>query len=234
MDVNFDFRSDSAGLDPDFASPTLKKYHRILWNKELPNGDFLEISEDSNYPYLLGRTSKHVMSLTSDTICNSYVKRDKMKPIVAPIIEEVEYFRNLVYSIGGFTLFPGNQIDGKLTINQERGWSRKIDDRFDLTLDCIRCFYQGEPSPLSPTLQRYSEFFEIFVDFPSYVRFFFFEDLVTSDFSEIRFFMPRVSSQPNYVIPRTTIEYSQFMVNAKAFLKMRNTRIEKWAKTELM
>lgn len=230
--MKFDFRSDSAELDPDFASPTLKRYHRLLWNKELPDGDFLNISENSNYPYLLGQTSKYVVSLTSDTICNSYAKRKAMKPVVAPIVEEVEEFRSLVYSIGGFTLFPGNQIDGKRTINQERGWLKQIDDRFDLTLDCIRRFYSGEQSPLFQTLQRYSGFFELFVDFQGYVSFFFFDDLVTSDYSKVNLFIPQHFPQSKYVIPKTTSEYSLFMSNATIFLMKRNARIEDWVKAQ--
>jgi hypothetical protein len=42
------------------------------------------------------------------------------------------------YTIGGMMVFPGNAIDGKWTINQARGCLRKISDRFDLTLECIR------------------------------------------------------------------------------------------------
>ena len=37
IDITFDFRSDSKG-DSDTFSPTLNKYHRILWSKELPMG----------------------------------------------------------------------------------------------------------------------------------------------------------------------------------------------------
>ena len=30
VDTNFNFYSDAGGKDPDIASPTLKKYHKIL------------------------------------------------------------------------------------------------------------------------------------------------------------------------------------------------------------
>ena len=36
IDTTFDFYSDSYGKDPDVYSPTLKKYHKILWRKSLP------------------------------------------------------------------------------------------------------------------------------------------------------------------------------------------------------
>ena len=38
IDIKFKTYSDANGGDPDSTSPTLKKYHKILWNKELPNG----------------------------------------------------------------------------------------------------------------------------------------------------------------------------------------------------
>jgi hypothetical protein len=36
IDTSFDFRIDSAGRDPDKYSPTLRRYHRLLWSKPLP------------------------------------------------------------------------------------------------------------------------------------------------------------------------------------------------------
>ena len=32
IDITFNVYSDSGGKDPDSHSPTLKKYHKILWN----------------------------------------------------------------------------------------------------------------------------------------------------------------------------------------------------------
>ena len=65
-----------------------------------------------------------------------------------------------------------------MTINGARGCNRKIGDRFDLTLECIRRHYQREESPLSRTLSSYREFFELFGDFRGYVEFFLLQDLV--------------------------------------------------------
>lgn len=71
-------------------------------------------------------------------------------------------------------VFPGNQIDRKWTINQARGCNRTIADRFDLTLECIRRHYQGQPSPLGETLARYGDL----------------QDRVTNDGSAVMFCMP--------------------------------------------
>ena len=43
IDITYDFRSDARGKDPDAYSPTLNLYHRILWSKELPNGEVMEL-----------------------------------------------------------------------------------------------------------------------------------------------------------------------------------------------
>jgi Family of unknown function (DUF6994) len=72
---------------------------------------------------------------------------------------EHETFNRLGYTIGGMMVFPGNKVGGARTINGERGCNSLIDDRFDLTVECIRRHYLGEPSPLSDTLARYPDFF---------------------------------------------------------------------------
>ena len=38
LDINFNVYSDTPeGKDPDSFSPTLRKYHKLLWSKTLPN-----------------------------------------------------------------------------------------------------------------------------------------------------------------------------------------------------
>ena len=65
-------------------------------------------------------------------------------------------------------IFPGNSIGGKWTINQARGCLRKISDRVDLTLECIRRYYVGQSSPLGETLARSRDFFALFESFAGY------------------------------------------------------------------
>ena len=39
IDIKFDFHSDTPqGKDPDSFSPRLRKYHQVLWSKNLPSG----------------------------------------------------------------------------------------------------------------------------------------------------------------------------------------------------
>ena len=87
-------------------------------------------------------------------------------------------------------VFPAIRVDGKMTINAQRGCHPRIKDRFDLTVECIRRHYRDEDSPLSATLARYADFFGLFGDFRGYVAFFLLQDLVTEDCSAVRFFAP--------------------------------------------
>jgi hypothetical protein len=50
-------------------------------------------------------------------------------------VDEIPQYRG--YTAGSALVFPGLQIDGKRTINQERGCNSEIAARFDLTLECI-------------------------------------------------------------------------------------------------
>jgi hypothetical protein len=191
----------------------------------------LNIIENSSFKYLIGVVEEEQHFLTSDTICNSYAKRKHMKSIIEPHLKEIEIYRNQVYSMAGFIIFPGKKVSGMRTINQERGWLKDIDDRFDITLDCIRRYYLGEPSPLSATLNRYSSFFELFSNFQGYVEFFLLEDLVDSDYSSVKYFIPVSATQS--VLPSTSEEYLVFMNNAQIFLQNRNKRIDDWCKDNL-
>tara|TARA_B100001175_G_scaffold236482_1_gene202830 strand:- start:1003 stop:1248 length:246 start_codon:yes stop_codon:yes gene_type:complete len=55
--------------------------------------------------------------------------------------EKINSFYSVCCTIGGYILFPAKKIDTKLTINCHRGLHPKLIDRWDLSLECIRCFY---------------------------------------------------------------------------------------------
>jgi hypothetical protein len=98
--------------------------------------------------------------LSSDSVIPTFTKWTSLKHITDLFPEEEnEAFRTIGYTIGGMMVFPGNQFGGKHTINVARGFSRKIADRFDLTLECVRRHYLGQTSPLDETLARYRDFF---------------------------------------------------------------------------
>jgi hypothetical protein len=138
---------------------------------------------------------------------------------------EVEDFRNLGHTIGGFILFPSNRIDGKMNINGARGFNSKIADRFDLTLECIRRHYCGEVSPLSDVLDRYKGFFQLFKDFKSYVDFFLLNDLVDSSYQKIEFFCSDRDPFLASPYPQNIDQYRLYRLRSMDFLSRRNARI---------
>jgi hypothetical protein len=130
-------------------------------------------------------------------------------------------------TIGAYIIFPANQIDRKHTINQARGILRKIDDRFDLTLECIRRFYLKEDSPLQETLDRYSDFFRLFDSFQNYVDFFLLNDLVDEN-GAVRFYLPfdGFQTSPGF---HDVDDYLHYKQGVEAFINSRNSRIEAYS-----
>jgi hypothetical protein len=111
-----------------------------------------------------------------------------------------------------------------MTINGARGFNPKIIDRFDLTLECIRHHYSNEDSPLSNTLEIYSDFFNLFEDFQGYVDFFLLQDLVTEDYLSIKFYL-LFDSFNNPPLPTNVHEYLLYKTNMTDFVLARNKRI---------
>ncbi len=229
IDVAFDFRSDTPpGADPDSHSPTLRRYHQLLWSKPLPDGARFELDALTAPAYLHHRSELGEFWLTSDAVIPFWTRWIRMAHIMSQIpVAEHERFNRLGYTIGGMMVFPGNKVGGARTINGERGCNSMIDDRFDLTVECIRRHYLGEPSPLGETLARYSDFFALFGDFAGYVDFFHLHDLVDEATSAVKFFTPfdDFAGPPR---PATLDAYLSYRRHAADFLKSRNRRIAAW------
>jgi len=170
IDKNFSFHSDSYSKDPDTNSPTLKEYHKILWSKPLPNGRLFELRDDKVGIYLYHNSELGEFSLGSDAISHSYKYHKRKQWLTRQIPEAVNEVYSAGCTIGAYIIFPNNKIDNKQTINGARGCNGKIDDRFDLTLECIRRFYLGLASPLHDVLLRYQDFFGLFRDFRARAR----------------------------------------------------------------
>jgi hypothetical protein len=162
--------------------------------------------------------------LGSDAITHSYINHKRKKWLTEQIEHEVKDLFNAGSTIGAFTLFPSNRIDGRHTINQARGVNRLIDDRFDLTLECIRLFYHGEKSPLYDTFLSYKSFFDLFENFKGYTQFFLLDDLV-NDYKEVKFYLPfdHFKSPPTF---RHVNDYLIYKEGVMSFIKARNKRIE--------
>ena len=138
--------------------------------------------------------------------------------------DEINSFFSLCSTIGAYIVFPAKRINNKMTINGARGVNHKIQDRFDLTLECIRRFYLGEQSPLTDVFVRNTNFFELFIDFKGYVDFFLLQDLVEVDYEEIKFW----SSFDNFEtapLPKDKYEYLSYKSKLQDFVQARNQRI---------
>lgn len=229
IDTSFDFRADAGGKDPDIYSPTLRRYHKFLWSKALPNGRLLDLNDTVRGAYLHHRSELGEFFLSSDSVIPTFTRWGFAK--AHPELyseEENKAFMRISYTVGGMMVFPGNRIQGKWTINQARGCLRTISDRFDLTVECIRRHYAGQSSPLGETLARYRDFFALFEDFGGYVGFFLLQDLVSHDGADVRFFMPfdafRTAS-----VPEDDATYREFRRRSIEFIEARNRRIERYA-----
>lgn len=100
----------------------------------------------------------------------------------------------------------------------------RVKDRFDLTLECVRRHYIGDPSPLSATLDRHADFFALFGTFDGYVEFFLLQDLVSHD-GNVSFFRPfdDLKAEP---VPTDVESYLAYLKRSNGFIDARNQRIQ--------
>ena len=235
VDITFDFRSDTPpGRDPDSLSPTLRRYHKLLWSKPLPSGARFELDDTTRGGYLHHLSELGEFWLASDAVVPSFTREIRLREIISRIpVTEHDEFNRIGYTIGGMMLFPGNRVDRRMTINGARGFHPRIKDRFDLTVECIRRHYLGEPSPLSDTLLRYADFFGLFGDFRGYTEFFLLEDMVSEDYSAVKFFMP-FGDFTDSPMPGTVDGYVAYRRLAIEFIEARNHRIDRYTTTALL
>lgn len=193
-----------AGGDPDSSSKNLQLYHQIVWSRKLPCGEKMELQRGTGAHYLSWKNFR----FGSDSIIASFRYEKychmlgKVKNTVPDYKAFVESYLHESYTIGGMIIFP-KHIG---SINQVRGTNTKIRDRWDLTLECIRRYYKGEDSPIYKTLLQDRDFFDLFVDFRGYVDYFFLQDCVTDDYSEVNFWVGKgdFSEEP---LPNTVAGY---------------------------
>ncbi|HBY58160.1 MAG TPA: hypothetical protein DEG96_09970 [Candidatus Atribacteria bacterium] len=228
IDTNLKFSSDSNGGDPDGTSSTLRSYHKILWSKPLPNGSIFKLYDNKNGAYLYHKSELGEFFLGSDAITHSFKNHKRKQWLTKQIPNEVNELFEAGFTIGAYIVFPNNIIDGKHTINQARGVNSLIDDRFDLTLECIRLFYMGKDNPLYSTLLRYKNFFNLFDDFMGYIHFFLLDDLIDES-NNIKFYLSfdNFKTRPTFSDVSQYLSYKKGVIN---FIKSRNNRIENYIK----
>jgi hypothetical protein len=203
----------------------LRRYHKILWSKTLPNGDFFELVDTKPNTYLYHESDLGTFYLGSDAITHSYRNTKKMSHIIKQVpSEKVDTLFLHGSTIGAYVIFPSNKINNHITINGSRGFCRKIQDRFDLTLECIRLFYDNKESPLSAVFHRYGGLFDLFCDFKGYVDFFLLQDLVDTNYSSIKYHLQHRDFEGS-PLPRNLNEYLEYRDNTIKFIRARGQRI---------
>ncbi len=230
IDVTFDVRADAGDGDPDTTSPTLRRYHQLLWSKPLPDGTNFALDTSRRRRYLHHSSQRGEFFLASDTCVPTYRSWVRMASIIEQVTtQDLDEFQRLNHTIGGMLVFPGERRPGVQTINGARGWTPSIWDRLDLTLECIRLAYEGRPNPLGRVLEAYWDFFELFETFGQYVEFFLLQDLV--DGSDAVHFMRDFRGFDESPLPIDIDDYLEYRSRAMSFLNARNRRIERWAAT---
>ena len=222
IDVEYDYRLDSKCGDPDTDSLKLYETQSLLWNKEISKNVTLNLSVSSKSYGRLILKNNLTDNLSSDRMCPHYVGKYNGKLDEWLSESEKFKFQHKVRTIGGHIVFPAHRKDG-FTINQARGVNRKISDRFDLTLECIRRFYINETSPLTTTLKRYSDFFKLFNDFSGYIVFFMLQDF-TENKDDVKFLLP-FHDFTRSALPENKEEYVNYMNRTIELIDQRNNRI---------
>lgn len=185
------------------------------------------LSTRTRHAYLHHRSELGEFFLASDTVVPTLTNRALGGWRNGISAAETETFLRQIYTIGGSLVFPGNRIDGKQTINGARGFRRTIADRMDLTLECIRRHYIGEPNPLEDVLARYGGFFALFGDFRGYVEFFLLEDLATKNGDQVSFFTP-FDDFTTPALPQDLETYVEYRRRSIEFITARNGRVARW------
>lgn len=222
FDIHFDFRTDSGGVDPDKGSPTLRRYHRILWSKELPNGETMQLTHD-NGGYLKWRD----FDFASDAMINGlfFARAKNSIPELKRLLRDYDAFKEdyeqKSWTIGGEIIFPIHSN----SMNQLRGTNAYIMDRWDLTMECIRRFYLDEDSPLYKVLDTDRAFYELFLDFKGYVDFFYLQDCVTPDYNNVIFWQDDCSLTQTMPLPRSAGEHLVWKEKSLQFVSKRAERM---------
>jgi hypothetical protein len=239
--------------DPDAYSPRLRGWHKVLWSNGLTHGGQLDLQSEGRGL----RDVAHGEYLSSDAAVPVWERWGEVQGFHAETQQRLQDLGRgsihdlgwRLYDMGGLILFPGHQVNGLWTINQAKGCTRvRIADRLDLTLECIRLYYeflriaQKQPAalpdgydrinPLGSVLHRYQPFFDIFESFDRYVDFWLLNDLVVKNEIglQVDFFRPGGTSEPydftrEVALPVDQYEYCEYLVAADDFVDKRNRRM---------
>ena len=235
-------RDIKPGTDPNKYSTILREYHRLIWSNRLLKGKpFVLENGDLNKLIYNGDGVKIVF--TPDSTTNVFKHsgrkyRDTTEQLVVEQYEKIdseianllkEYYEN-DYIIGSSIIFPISINDKSVrwTMNIARGILYKIHDRIDLTLECIKRYYdKNDDNPLISSIRRNKPFFDLFDDFPEYIDFFFLNDYVDDNYNVIRLCDDDNFTSP---FPKDINQYKEYLSNTIDLMFKRSNRIGDWIK----
>jgi hypothetical protein len=220
IDVDYNFFTDTpAGRDPDSHSPTLRRYHQLLWSKPLPDGRPFELHAGrTRSPYLVFQANGTRFVLGSDTIATRH--RRKLHHLYSQLPDKVnDAFLRRSYTICGFIVFPVSRG----SLNQTRGTHPRIQDRWDLTLEAIRRHYDGGTSPLASTMDQHADFFALFGSFKGYVDHFVLGDFLDES-GAVRFLLP-FDNYESPALPSDLPTYARYRLESLKLFKARRLSI---------
>jgi len=226
IDVDYDCRIECPNRDPDSHSPTLRRFHKLLWSKELPCGKIFELDDSGPKPWLVHKSELGEFHLTSDAIVHLLGARLLLDQLPR---QQRDFVEGIAWPVSECIVFPGKRVNRLNTINGARGMNPRIADRFDLTLECIRRHYLGSCSPLSEVLRRYASFFTLFESFEGYTHFFHLGGLVDPKSGGVRFYLPLEDFNRSGK-PQSLDEYVLYLENVEAFTIDRAAKMTQWCK----
>ena len=230
IDVGFCFYDDpDYRADADRDSRKLRNWHQQLWSKPLPSGRLLQWSLEPGTSCL----TYDGFRVSSDTIATTHAnyQRAGAAQLWAGMTKtEQDEYERAFYTIGGFIIFPSRPQ----SLNQRRGTSPAIADRFDLTLECIRQHYNGSvENPLADVLAADAEYFCLFGDgragFATFIEFFHLQDLASPE--SVRWLDGHEGREWRFdhpPLPVTADAYRRYLDNVAGFVAARNDRIRDW------
>lgn len=246
FDINLNFADDTAGywnnfwdnkdglgsshIDPDAKNKNLQLLHQKLWSKKLPTGNFMDLKPAVDYNgdnILLWENIR----FSSDSLVTGFryydcrYIMDELKSKLPNFHNYLEEYIKKSYTIGGMIIFPRHTN----SINQHRGCNKLIRDRLDLTIECIRLFYENKQNPLYNILMSDIEFFKLFKNFKGYVDYFLLQDIVSEDYKSVEIYLGsgQFDETP---LPQNIDEWFLWHDKTIEFIEKRNKRISEFLK----
>lgn len=217
-------RLDAGGRDMDQFSPTLRRYHQMLWSRPLPGGTAFDLDAggDPTGDYLVAPDG---LVLASDSLINSMTHWSRLRPVLASVPEdEQEAFRVRASSVAATGLWPKRSGPSGQSINQARGQHPHVADRLDLTVECVRRHYIGEQSPLANALNGAADFFALWPDWRTWITWWLLDDLLDND-GEIRWLLPFSEFGAEKAWPTTPVDWRSYRDCCFDFIERRAARM---------